>query len=158
MNINIIVAMTKDRVIGMKGKIPWNIPEDMKLFREHTTDNTVIMGKNTYFSIPNKFRPLPNRNNIVVSTTMSKTKGIDVCTSLEEAIEKAKTYKKDAFIIGGAQLYNATLPIATKMYISHIKEYYSGDTYFPQFDYNNWIIERRDQYVDFVLAVYRRKK
>jgi len=159
MMVAIIAAMTKDRVIGKKGRIPWNIPEDLEHFKNTTSGNTVIMGRKTFESLG---KALPNRNNIVISTSMQpidgKGLGADVCASVKEALERAKSYGKDIFIIGGSQIYHEFLTIADKMYISYIKKDYEGDTYFPTFDESQWVIEKREDHPDFELVVYRRKR
>lgn len=155
MKIIIIAAMTRDRVIGKQGKLPWHLPEDMKIFKTLTTGNTVIMGRKTFESLG---EPLPNRNNLVVSTTMDNRLDLDVCGTLQHAILKAKTYGKDIFIIGGAGVYEQALPLADKMYLSLVKESYEGDVYFPEFDEKKWEIERREDHPDFQLIVYERRK
>ena len=148
--------MTKNRVIGKDNSLPWHIPEDLKNFKELTTENTVIMGRKTWESIPEKFRPLPNRNNIVISRNLS-AEGADVCSSVKEALEKAKSYGKEIFIIGGSSIYEQFLPLTDKMYISYLKEEYAGDTYFPNFNKEDWeIIERKD-FAEFEFIVYERK-
>ena len=154
--IAIIVGMTKNRVIGKNNSLPWHIPEDLKNFKEITINNTIIMGRKTWESIPEKFRPLPNRNNIVISRNLSVA-GIDICPSVEEALEKAKSYQKEIFIIGGTSIYEQFLHLANKMYISYLKKEYSGDTYFPNFNKENWkIIERKD-FAEFELVIYQKK-
>lgn len=149
--------MTKDRVIGRNNSLPWNIPEDMQNFKNLTSGKTVIMGRKTFESIPEKFRPLPNRHNIIVSRNMSLQPGIDVCKSVHEAIEKAKSYGKETFIIGGSSIYEQTLPLADKMYLSLVKKKYEGDSYFPNFNKDGWIVESRKDFQEFELLTYVRK-
>lgn len=156
--INIIAAMTKERVIGKDNKLPWHIPEDLANFKKLTSGHTVVLGRKTYESIPKRFRPLSNRNNIVVSRTMPTEAGIDVCPSLEEAIATAQAYGKEIFIVGGASIYQQALPITDRMYISQIKKNYPGDAYFPNFDVNEWEIEQQEDYPAWELVVYARKK
>ncbi|MBT5342199.1 dihydrofolate reductase [Candidatus Woesearchaeota archaeon] len=155
--INIIVGMTKNRVIGKDNSLPWHLPEDLKNFKALTENNTVIMGRKTWESIPEKFKPLPNRNNIVISKNMLPIDNVDVCKSIEEALEKAKSYQKEIFIIGGSSIYEQFLPITDKMYISYLKNDYAGDTYFPNFNKENWeIIERKD-FTEFEFVIFQRK-
>lgn len=128
--ISLIVAYTKNRVIGNNGKIPWNLKNEKKRFKELTTGNVVIMGRKTYEEIG---RPLPNRTNIVISTT--KNFDCENCTtvkSLEEALDICKG--EDVYISGGAGIYKAVLPFVEKMYITEIDTIIEGDTYFPNFD------------------------
>ena len=152
--INIIVAMDKNRVIGKNNRIPWHISEEVKNFKELTSGNTVIMGRKTFESIG---KPLPNRNNIVLSTSMSQLQGIDVCKTFEESIIRAKSYGKDIFIIGGAAVYEQAIPLAGKMFISYVKGEYDGDVYFPEFDEKEWHVEKKEAHSEFELLVYVRK-
>jgi dihydrofolate reductase len=156
MEVIIISAMTKNgRVIGRDNWLPWDIPEELAMFRRLTSGSTVIMGRKTYESIG---RLMPKRQNIIVSLTLSSVEGADVCGSVEEAIDLGKKYGKDVFVIGGAQIYRLAIPLVDKMYISYIKKDYEGDTYFPSFDENDWKIERRENHDEFDFVVYSRKK
>ena len=153
----IIAAIGPNRVIGINGKIPWHIADDLKLFKKATLDNTVLMGRNTYKSILEYLgKPLPERNNIVLSRTMPIQIGIYVCKSLDEAFKTADTLGRNLFIIGGAQLYEATLPIADRMFISHVKSHFDGDTFFPNYNERDWIAEERVDYPDFEWVNYMR--
>lgn len=151
----IIAAMTYDRVIGRGGKLPWKIPEDLKKFKEVTLGNAVVMGRRTYESIG---KPLPKRTNIVVSASLPEQEGITVCRTLEGAIMEAYTKFRDrAFIIGGASIYEQTLPAVSGMYLSFVKKFYKGDTYFPEFDRNGWYIADVEDHKEFLWVNYRRK-
>ncbi len=158
--ISIIAGMTKNRVIGKNNQLPWHIPEDLQNFKKITNGKTVLMGRKTYESLPAKFRPLPNRKNIVISRTMLPEAGLDVCKSMEEAVERANAAKEEFFVIGGASIYQQALPFADKLYISYIKskegKEYEGDTYFPEFDLNDWEEELREDHDEFEFVVYRR--
>ena len=128
--IALIVAYSKNRVIGLNGKIPWNIKGEKSRFKELTTGNAVIMGRRTFEEIG---KPLPNRTTIVISNT--KTFSADNCftaRSLDEAIKLASN--KDIFISGGERLYQEALPIVEKMFITEVDYETEGDTFFPQFD------------------------
>ncbi|MDI3503800.1 MAG: dihydrofolate reductase [Candidatus Cloacimonadota bacterium] len=130
--LKIIVAMDQNRVIGSKGKIPWHIAEDLAYFKKQTLGHSVIMGKNTYLSIG---RALPHRKNIVLSRDPAfAPPDAQVCKSLEEAISLAP----DAFIIGGASIFEQALPQVDQMYITHIEAHFAGDRYFPRIDYAAW--------------------
>ena len=96
--------MTHDGVIGHNNKLLWNISSEIKHFKETTSGCTVVMGRKTWESIPAKFRPLPDRNNIVISRSVSFLEGAEVFSSFEEALEKAQSYGKKVFVIGGAQI------------------------------------------------------
>lgn len=154
MTIIIIAAMTKSRVIGKNNQLPWHIAEDLQNFKKLTSGNTIIMGRKTYESIG---RPLPNRNNIIVSTMMPATQGVDVCKTVPEALEKAKTYGKDIFIIGGATIYEQTLPFIDKMFISYVKNDCEGDAYFPEFSESDWNVEKKEEHEEFELVIYKKR-
>lgn len=152
--INIISGFPKNRVIGKGPDLPWHIPEDLKHFKEITTGKTIIMGLVTYKSIG---KALPNRNNIVMSFNKIDLEDADVATSVDEALEIAKSYEKEIFIIGGASIYKLFLPLADKMYISHIKEDYEGDVYFPEYNENDWLIKHEEDKGPFIFKIYKRK-
>lgn len=153
MSLNIIVAMTKDRVIGKDGTLPWRIPEDMKLFKRHTMGHPVIMGRTTYESIPEKFRPLPGRDNLVISSTMPESDEIEVYRCVEDALSTVV----DAFVIGGASVYEQTLDHADRLYISEVKGEFEGDTYFPEVDFSHWNLQEEKDFAEFVFRLYHRK-
>ena len=155
MEVIIIAAMDPNRVIGKENKLPWDIPEDLQNFKKLTSGNTIVMGKNTFDSIG---RPLPNRHNIVLSRSMGPREGIDVCKNIDEALEKGRSYGKDIFVIGGARVYEQMLAIADKLYLSHVKKEYEGDAFFPEFNKDEWEIEKREEHEAFEFVVYKRKQ
>ena len=135
--IALIVAYTKNRVIGNKGQIPWKIKGEQRRFRELTTGNVVVMGRRSYEEIG---RPLPNRTTIVVSNTKNfDAENCMTAKSLAEAIEMAGDAK--IYISGGARLYEEALPLVEKMYITDIDAEIEGDTYFPECDREQFIRE-----------------
>ncbi|HLC74484.1 MAG TPA: dihydrofolate reductase [Candidatus Nanoarchaeia archaeon] len=151
----IIAAMTKwKQVIGKNNWLPWNIPEELKHFRTLTQGSTVIMGRKTYESIN---RPMPNRHNIVVSRSLLNIPLVDVCASLPEALQKAESYGKTIFIIGGSQIFKQALDdnVVDKMYISYLTKDYDGDTFFPVFNESDWVVEKREQHAEFEFVVYK---
>lgn len=134
--IAIIAAYSKNKVIGKNGKIPWNIEGEKKRFRELTTGNIVLMGRKTYEEIG---KPLPERINIVISSSGNFESCINV-RSINEALEFAeKSGKNDIYISGGSKIYEEFLPIAEKLYITEIDFEFDGDTYFPDFDESKFI-------------------
>lgn len=143
MKTTIITACTKNLVIGKEGRIPWNIPADLKFFKEVTLNHPVIMGRKTWESLPKK--PLPERLNIVISKTLPQIKSDDlwIVNSLKAAIDAA-SYEDpngEAFIMGGEQIYLQALQIPTlrKVIMSKIRKEYDGDTFFPILDPNVWL-------------------
>lgn len=153
--IALIAAHSANRVIGNKGKIPWHLPEDFKLFKKYTLGNTVIMGRKTWESLPEKVRPLPERENIIVSTTLKHIEGAQVFDSLEKALEYAKTLNKDIFIMGGASLYEKAINFVDKMYLSEVYMECEGDTFFPEFDKTQWEVEYEKEYEPFMFRIWK---
>lgn len=149
----IIAALAPNRAIGNKNKLPWDIPDELARFKKLTSGNSIIMGRKTFESIG---RPLPNRTNIVVSRSMPETKGAIIARSVSEAIELAKPFRKDAFIIGGAQIYEQALPLVDEMYLSHIKRQYEGDAFFPEFNNQQWTITHEEDHPEYTFRIYAR--
>ncbi len=152
--ITIIAAMAKNRVIGKNNQLPWHLPDDLKNFKNFTAGNTVVMGHKTFLSIG---RPLPNRNNVVISSLLPPTSGVDICKSFEEGMEKARSYGREIFISGGASVYAQALPVADRMFLSYVKKDYDGDVFFPEFNQDDWNIEQKTDFPDFELVKYVRK-
>lgn len=128
-DIQIIVAIAKNFVIGNEGQIPWHLSEDLKHFKEITTGHPVVMGRRTFESIG---RVLPNRMNIMVSSTFTKeVEGLTVVKSLAEAIDLVGD--KTLMVIGGARMYAEALPLASTLHLTIIDKEFAGDTKFPDF-------------------------
>jgi dihydrofolate reductase len=127
--IKAIVAMAENRVIGNAGTIPWHLPEDFKFFKATTMGHAILMGRKTYESIG---KPLPGRENIVLSRTMPETPGITVIHSLNEL--KEPTDGKDLFVIGGEEIYRLLLPKVQELYVTKVPRTIEGDTHFPEFE------------------------
>lgn len=138
--MNLIVAMSRNFIIGRRNKLPWYLPDDLKRFKELTTGNVVIMGRKTYESIG---KPLPNRTNIVISKTLSDQDGIIVCKSVDECLNKIKDITTEVFVIGGAEIYKLFFPYVKKLFITIVDTDIRNDecaTKFPDFDFNVNII------------------
>lgn len=132
--VALIVAYSKNRVIGSKGTIPWKIKGEQKRFKELTTGNVVVMGRKTFEDIGHAF---PNRTNIVVSKTKTE---LENCYIAESFIDAVKMFSdKDIYIIGGYNLYLESLAYVDKMYITEIDLEVEGDTFFPEFDENDFV-------------------
>lgn len=167
MNISLISALANNRVIGKDNDLPWRLPDDMKYFMQTTSGHHVVMGRKNYDSLPEKFKPLPNRTNIVVTRQMNfKAHGCMVVHSIKQAIELAKSnHETELFIIGGAQIYKETLPLANYLYLTEIDAIILGDTHFPDFNKNDWTeISRKSHSADekhrfaFDFVLYKRKE
>ena len=150
--IALIVARSKNNVIGKDGKIPWNIKGEQKQFKELTTGNTIIMGRRTYQDIAH---PLPNRKNIVVSRTTNYPEVITT-SSLEEAM---KLSEGNTFIIGGYNLFKEAIPLVDVMYITEVNLVVEdGDVFFPEFNENDFDIEVSEETDEYRRLIYTRKK
>jgi dihydrofolate reductase len=136
--ISIIAAVSNNGVIGVDNKLPWDLPEDLKRFKELTTGNVVIMGRKTYESIG---KPLPNRINIVITRNKDFfAPDVIVTNSLESALLKAGG-DKDIFIIGGGEIYKQSMNFVDKLYITEVDMGVEGDTTFPTIDKNRWSVK-----------------
>ena len=137
-HIVLIAAMTLNQVIGRDGKLPWNIPEELAWFKARTLGHTVIMGRKTWESLPEKSRPLPTRWNIVVTSQPDyQADGAIVARSLTHALDMAQP-GTSVFVIGGASLYEQALPMADAVLISLVHQLVEGDTYFPKLEDGEW--------------------
>ena len=135
----LIAAVAANGVIGRDNALPWHISADLKRFRALTTGHAIIMGRKTFESIG---RPLPQRRNMVVSSTLRLLEGIEVFPSLAAAVA-AVVGEQQAFIIGGASLYREGLPAANRVYLTELAAPYNGNVWFPHFDPRDWrVIER----------------
>lgn len=135
--ISIIVAVAENYAIGKKGELLCHLPADLKHFKEITSGKTVLMGERTFFSLPK--HPLPNRRNIVLTDVQGKTfEGAEAVYSLEELCAQVAN-EEEAFVIGGGMVYKQMMPLADKLYITHIHHSWDdADTYFPEIDLNVW--------------------
>ena len=143
MIISMIAAMAKNNVIGIKNGLPWDLPADMKHFRETTSGKTVIMGARTFESIG---KALPKRRNIVITLDKNQiAEGAEIVFSLDEAIESCKN-EGEVMIIGGASIYRQFLPKAQRVYLTVIDGEFEGDAFFPEMDMNEWKIVNEEKH------------
>ena len=143
MIISLIVATAKNRVIGKNNQLIWHLPKDMKFFMDTTIHHPVIMGRKNFESIPEKYRPLKNRDNIIITRNRNYTaEGCAIVHSIEESIEYVNKNLKtnELFIIGGGEIYKKSLEmnVVDRMYITHIETAFDGDTFFPEINGENW--------------------
>ena len=142
MKVSLIVAMDKNRGIGKNNDLMWHLPNDMRFFKETTAHQIVVMGRKNYDSIPDKYRPLPNRKNIILTRNSDfKAEGCDVFYALDDALGAyVNESEKTIFIIGGGQIYSLALEegVVDEMFITHIDGDYDADTFFPEFDESEW--------------------
>lgn len=160
--ISHIVAMDKHRVIGKDNRLPWHLPADLSYFKKVTMGHAIIMGRKTFESIG---RPLPGRENVIVTRNRSfQAEGCTVIHSIEEVLQFADKRNDEVFVIGGAELFQATLPFADRLYITKIEASFPGDTFFPEFDESKWQVisytkgekDEKNPY-DYAFIIYERK-
>lgn len=148
--LSIIAAHTSNQVIGIKGELPWKkLRSDLQRFKELTSGHPVIMGRKTWESLPESFRPLPGRNNIVISRDNDYVApGALVFSSLDEAISHAATLPggEETFVIGGAQIYALALPLADKVYLTVVDMRAREDALFPAMDDDKWKVMARSSF------------
>lgn len=160
----LIAAIANRGVIGSDNALPWHLPEDLKHFKELTSGHAVIMGRKTWESLPERFRPLPGRHNIVVTRNPAyAAPGATLVHSLKEAVQKvgAGGTAPVAFVIGGAELYAHALPLADRLELTEIAADFPGDAHFPQIDPAQWretarTVQRAAAGFDFAFVTYAR--
>ncbi len=155
--IALIAAIAENNCIGKDNQLPWHIPEDLEHFKKITDRKIVLMGRKTWESLPEKFRPLPNRKNIVISRNLEYKvpEGVEVYDSIESAIEGHKN--EEVFVIGGAGIYSQTIDNADRLYITHIHKPVDGDVFFPILDKEKWEEFEREDKKEFSFVTYKRK-
>jgi dihydrofolate reductase len=142
MTISIVVAYGENGVIGKDNKLLWTQKEDLKHFKKITEGKTVLMGKNTYLSLPSKYRPLPNRSNIVVSTNppIEHHDQLTWVGSIDEAIQyMIQKGENEVMVIGGASIYEQMLPKADYLFATLVHTSIEGDAYFPEVEESQWV-------------------
>lgn len=135
--VSLIAAVAADGVMGYQGDLPWPpIKEDFAWFKQHTKGKPIIMGRKTWDSLKEPFKPLPGRRNIVISRSVSHIDGAEVFASITDAI--ASCPEPEVMVIGGAEIYAQAMPLAHRMYLTFINADYVGDTFFPAWNPDNW--------------------
>ena len=140
MRINIIAAVAKNRAIGFENKLIYWLPNDLKRFKALTTGHTIIMGRNTYLSLPKG--ALPNRRNVVLSSTISEVPGCDVYPTLDAALKSCRP-DEDIYIIGGARVYEQAISMADRLCLTEVDDTPAqADAFFP--DYSDWQVVNKE--------------
>ena len=143
--VALVAAIARDGVIGRDGGIPWHIPEDIARFKALTTGHAVVMGRKTWESLPERFRPLPGRRNVVVTRNSEwNAAGAERAGSVEEALEALRDVER-VFVIGGAEIYAAALPFADELVLTEVDLDVDGDTFFPEWDRNAFVEISREE-------------
>jgi len=142
MTINIIAAVARNRAIGFQNKLIYWLPDDLKRFKTLTTGHTIVMGRNTYLSLPKG--ALPNRRNVVLSTTVIDLPGWDVYPTLQEALNSCRP-EENIYIIGGASVYQQAMPLADRLCLTEVDdEPLEADAFFP--DYSTWHVDKKESH------------
>ncbi len=145
--LTLIAAIARNGVIGKDNALPWHLPADLRHFKALTTGHAVIMGRKTWESLPERFRPLPGRQNIVITRNAAyAAPGASVAGSLPDAVAAATG--DEAFVIGGAELYQTALPLADRLQLTEIDAEFAGDTWFPMRDPLQWRETTRETHRD----------
>lgn len=154
----LIAAVAENRTIGKNGDVPWHIPEDMKHFKNKTMSHPVIMGRKTYQSLPENYRPLEGRKNIVLTRSgfEPEYESVKIVNSLEEAYREARKKDERCYVIGGSSVYKAALEKADRMILTEVHREVEGDTFFPEWDEENWKETEREDHEDFSFVEYER--
>lgn len=135
--IAILAAVSSNQVIGLNNTLPWHLPADLKLFKKLTIGQIVVMGRRTFDSIG---KPLPGRTNVVLTRRQNPDlpPGIVTANSIQEVLDHFSSDDRQIFIIGGAEIYRQTLPFCQRLYLTEIKQNFEGDTFFPEYDHDDW--------------------
>lgn len=139
--ISLLVAAAENNVIGKDNQLPWNLPEDLKYFKNTSWGMTIVMGRKTFESYG---KPLPGRKSVVITHSKEWSyPGVDVAHSIDEGLEQAKQNgAKEIFVIGGAEIFKSVLPQAVRIYITRIHHNFDGDAFFPEFSKDEWNVVR----------------
>ena len=164
--ISHVVAMSNNQVIGVNNDLPWNLKDDLAHFKKYTTGKIIVMGRKTYESIG---RPLPNRVNYVISSTLKNVEGITIFANLDDAIESAKKHNikqdvdNEVAIIGGGYLFRDSIDTFNKLVLTRVDCSIDGDVYYPEIDFNRWkldssenFLKNADNQYDFSVETYRK--
>lgn len=157
--ISIVVAYAENRGIGYRGELPWRLPSDLRRFRELTLGGTVLMGRKTFQSLPDAYRPLPGRRNVVLSGDPGfRADGAEVCATLDEGLDSCGG---DCFVIGGGSIYEQSLPAVQRVYATLVQGEPASDTFFPELSPKHWRRSERGEEIHengqcFHFAIYDR--
>ena len=162
MRLVVVAAIAHGGVIGRDGTVPWRLPEDMARFREVTMGHPVVMGRRTWDSLPDRFRPLPGRRNVVVTRNPTwSADGAECAGSLEEALRLVEASERVS-VIGGGEIYEEVLPLADELLLTEVALDVEGDTFFPPFDRSVFAESGREEHVAddgtaFAFVTYERR-
>jgi dihydrofolate reductase len=161
--ISLIWAMDETRAIGKDNQLPWHLPEDLKFFKRTTMGHPIVMGRKTHESIG---RILPGRENIIITRNRDFVcEGCTVLYSVKDLIDYSRKTSEEIFVIGGAEIFKEVFPVTDRLYLTMIHETFAGDTFFPEYDQNEWELESREIGIldeknpyNYEFLIYKRKK
>jgi dihydrofolate reductase len=156
MTVTILAAVARNGVIGIGGGLPWSHPDELRRFKERTIGHVLVMGRRTYESIG---RPLPGRTTVVVTRQPDwhvDSELVVTAASLFEALAKAAALDDDVFVVGGAEVYAAALPLADRLELTHVDAAPEGDTAFPEVDWDDWREVGREPGEGWTAVTYER--
>ena len=161
--LSIIAAIGRNNVIGINNSLPWKLSGDLKYFAKTTAGKSVLMGKNTFLSIVKMIgKPLPNRKNYVLSRTETEFAGAEIIRNIQDFISSHKD--EEVFVIGGASIYELTLPLVDRMYLTEVEFDGAGDAFFPAFDRSEWKLISEEKHLkeeknecNYNFKIYERK-
>jgi len=155
--IIVIVAIAENNAIGKDGDIPWHIPEDFQHFKDETMGHPCIMGDVTFESLPDNARPLPGRENVVLTFDKNyKPGGATIFYSFEDALDYVKD-KKKAYICGGATIYKLGMKVADTLELTRVHMKPDADTFFPEIDFSEWELAKEEKHEKYSFLTYKRK-
>ena len=163
MKVSLVAAVARGGVIGQANALPWRIPEDARRFRDVTMGHAVVMGRRTWDSLPERFRPLPGRRNVVVSRNPEwSADGAEGAGSLDDAL-RLLADAPHVFVVGGGELYAEALPLADELLLTEIDADFEGDTWFPEWEPAGFAEVSREPHVSesgvpFAFVTYARKR
>ena len=143
--ISHVVAMSNNQVIGINNDLPWSLKDDLAHFKEYTTGKIIVMGRKTFESIG---RPLPNRENFVISSTLNSLEGVSIFPSLDDALAAANVQNTHAeiVIIGGGYLFRDSIDTFNKLVLTRVNCSIEGDVFYPEIDFNKWKLEGKEDF------------
>lgn len=158
--IYLIAAVDVNFVIGLHNQLPWHLPKDLIFFRQKTFQKDVLMGWQTYLSLKKYYglKPFPFKNIYVASHSKRKFFNIIVINNLICFLKQMQDSQQDLFIIGGSQIYHQSLPYVSIMYLSHVLGRYQGDSFFPRFEYKQYIIKEKKVIDKLIFVTYQKLK
>ena len=150
MKVSIIVAIAENFAIGKNNDLLWHLPKDMRFFKETTQGHCIITGRKNYFSIPEKYRPLADRTNIIITRNRNlKAENTIIVNAIQEALKKAEELgESEVFIIGGGEIYKQSINLADTMYVTHVETVFDdADTFFPKYSLEEWKEVHRENHL-----------